>query len=195
LGDTAVVTRGTLKPLPSQQGDCFAGAAISLDQKRYVIFSLRPICCGYIGDPADKQRIAEMQQLRDRIMDLRSGTLGTDFTDWKDAPVVLFGDWNLVGSRTPLDLMEDKKGPALVHSIIRHLNSPHAYTWIGQDTPGEFPPGILDLLAHSPSLEFMSGFVLDTADLNADTLSKLKLQKEDSRVSDHLLIVADLHAL
>jgi hypothetical protein len=50
---------------------------------------------------------------------------------------------------------------------------------------------MLDLIVHSPGLERGNGFVLDTAELDAKTLSELGLQATDSQASDHLLLVAD----
>jgi len=105
--------------------------------------------------------------------------------------VVVVGDWNLVGSRTPLDVMLDKSsGPGLAHLLLRHLRGDDVFTWY-QDELDAFPPGMLDVLVHSPDLTPRRSFVLDTAELGDATLAKLGLQPDDSQASDHLMLVAD----
>jgi len=195
VGDSLVATRGTLKGLPAQgAGQQHAGAAIDIGGGSVVVFTVRPVCCGYIGDPADIQRINEMKTMAATIQKLRTGQLGADLLAWKDAPVVVVGDWNLVGSRTPLDVMlapTSSGGPGLTHWLLRHLRGDDVFTWY-LDKAGEFPPGMLDVLVHSPDLTARHGFVLDTAELDATTLTQLKLQPTDSQASDHLMLVADL---
>ena len=192
IGDSLVATRGTLEGLPAQSiGQQHAGAALTVDGHSVVVFAVRPVCCGYIGDPADAQRIAEMKLMAATIQKLRAGQLGADLLAHKDAPVVVVGDWNLVGSRTPLDVMLDTtSGPGLTHWLLRHLRGDDVFTW-RSDTAGDFPPGMLDVLVHSPDLTPHNGFVLDTAELDAATLTQLKLQVADSLASDHLMLVAD----
>jgi endonuclease/exonuclease/phosphatase family metal-dependent hydrolase len=192
VADALVATRGSLKPVPLQSlSQQYAGAAVDVDGRSVVVFTLRPPCCGYIGDPSDAQRIAELKALAAAIAKLRQGQLGADLLPYQKAPVVVVGDWNLVGSRTPLDVMLDKSsGPGLAHLLLRHLRGDDVFTWY-QDELDAFPPGMLDVLVHSPDLTPRRSFVLDTAELGDATLAKLGLQPDDSQASDHLMLVAD----
>lgn len=194
VGDTVIATRGTLTPLPTQRSwQQHVGAAVDIAGRSLVVFTVRPVCCGHIGHTADTQRINEMKSVAATIGKLRAGTLGTTVQAWKASPLVVIGDWNMVGSRTPLDVMLEKSpsGPGLTHYLLRHLKGDDVFTWY-KNEPGGFPPGMLDLLVHSAELTPRSGFVLDTAELEAATLTKLGLQQDDSQASDHLLLVVDL---
>jgi hypothetical protein len=189
-GHRAIASRASLVPLPLPSStQAFAAAALELAGKKLVVFSVCTTCCGYIGSLEDQARIQQMSELAATIKKLRDGTLGAALDPWRDAPVVVVGDWNLVGSRKPLDLMLDPAGPALSHWQLRHLLVDDVFTWRADDP---FPPGMLDLLVHSPTrLTRKNGYVLDTADLDAAALGALGLQDADSEVSDHLMLVAD----
>jgi hypothetical protein len=198
-GDTAVATRGVLTALPHDEvaQPPYSGAGIELPGGlRVMVFSPRPKCCGYAGDPSDQQRISEFQHLAATIADLRNGALGVDFEPFVDAPIIVMGDWNLVGSATPVELMSDPAGPGLERWLLRHLVGDGAiYTW-RSDGLGGFPPGALDVLAYgsvdpSKTLKPLAGYVLDSEELDATTLEQLGLLPEDSKSSDHLLLVAD----
>lgn len=190
--DLALASRGTLVPVPEQSlSQMFAGVALELSGKKLVVFTVRTTCCGTADSAADQSRVQEMGELAQAIAKLRAGQLGSALLPWRDAPLVVIGDWNLVGSRKPLDVMLAASGPALSQWMLRHLLVDDAFTW-RSDKAGEFPPGMLDLLAHGgQGLTRRNGFVLDTRDLDAATLGKLGLQSADSLASDHLLLVGD----
>jgi len=196
-GDTAIATRETLEPWPHASGaPPYTGAGITFgDGSRLVVFTLRPTCCGYIGDSSDLLRVSEFESLAAAIETLRAGTEPA-FEAFADAPLVVMGDWNLVGSNTPVEIMTDPAGPALERWLIRHLVGDGAiYTWRSSKVGG-FPPGTLDLLAHGgvaggTQIEPLHGYVLDTGELDATMLAALGLQAQDSEASDHLLLVAD----
>ena len=194
VGDTVIATRGSLTPLPTQSAwQQHVGAAVDIAGRSLVVFTLRPVCCGHIGHTSDTQRINEMKSMAATIAKLRAGTLGTALQPWTQAPLLVIGDWNMVGSRTPLDVMLTKApgGPGLTHHVLRHLSGDDVYTWY-QSKLDVFPPGMLDLFVHSPDLTPKSSFVLDSADLDAAALTTLGLQQSDSQASDHLLLVVDL---
>jgi len=190
FSDAVVVTRGALTPLPGQAGQRFAGAALDLGGSKVVVYSLHLVSRGYAGSAEDQERIAEVKALVAAIKELRDGKLGASLDPWRQAPLIVVGDWNLVGSRTPLDLVEDKAGPALEHWMVSHLRGDDVFTWY-DDVLGQFPPGMLDLLVHGAGLSRKNGFVLDSTELDSATLTQLKLQEKDSRTTDHLMIVAD----
>lgn len=189
--DTVIATQRTLVPL-LHFGD--AAAVIDFGSAGAVlVFSIHPRCCGYIGSSEDLSRIAEMQGIVDTIADFRSGQFGQEFEPYRDAPIIIIGDWNLVGSRTPLDMVEDPQGPALAHWLLPHLVGDDVHTWRSSyESAGSFAPGLLDLLAYSAQqLIPRNGFALDSTGLNATELQSLGLQLDDSDASDHLMLVAD----
>ena len=153
-----------------------------------VVFNTHPRCCGFAGSPEDQSRIAAMQEKADQIADIRAAQYpGID----PSVPVVVIGDWNLVGSNTPLDVLTDPAGPALADWAIRNLAKPSITTWRSRSGLS-FSPGRLDLVADDPArLLRRNGYVLDTRDLDPTTLDRLKLQASDALASDHLLMVAD----
>ena len=55
-----------------------------------------------------------------------------------------------------------------------------------------FGPGLLDLVAYdAEQLEAKTGFILDTRLLTEEVLESTPLGRDDSAVSDHLMLVAD----
>ncbi len=190
--DLAIASRAPGKQLPVQSAtQAFLGVALELAGKRLVVFTLRPTCCGYTGSAEDAARVQELTALAATIKQLRDGALGAELDPWRAAPVVVVGDWNLVGSRAPLDVLLDPKGPALSHWLLRHLVGEDVFTWRNDADKGGFPPGKLDVLVHSPELERRGGFVLESAELDATTANRLGLKGTDSQASDHLMLVAD----
>ncbi len=191
VGDTVIASPHLLIAVP-HSGDVAAALDLGPDG-RLVLFSIHPPCCGYIGSSQDQARVAEMQNVVETFADLRAGSLGAALLPFRYAPVIVVGDWNLVGSRTPLDLLEQATGPALAHWPLPHLIGSRFWTWRDQtESPGGFPPGLLDLLAHSSGgLIRRNGFLLHSGELNAEELQALGLQSNDSEASDHLMIVAD----
>lgn len=189
--DTIIATQQTLIPLV-RAGD--AAAVIDFGSAGAVlVFSIHPRCCGYIGSSEDLSRIAEMQGIVDTITQLRTGQLGQVFEPYQDVPIIIIGDWNLVGSRTPLDLVEDPQSSALTHWLLPHLVGDDVHTWRSSyESAGSFAPGLLDLVAYSAQqLISRNGFVLDSTGLNGAELQALGLQSDDSEASDHLMLVAD----
>ncbi len=191
VGDTAIATQQTMIPL-FRSGDAatiidFAGEGAVL------VFSVHPPCCGYIGSSQDKARVAEMAGVVATIAALRSGQFGQTFEPYRDVPVIIIGDWNLVGSRTPLDLVEDQQGPAMTHWLLPHLIGDDVHTWRDLfEAPGDFAPGLLDLLTYSSQqLVRRNGFVLDSLELDTSELQLLGLESGDSGASDHLMLVGD----
>jgi endonuclease/exonuclease/phosphatase family metal-dependent hydrolase len=194
--DCVVASPHPLVPIPENSSK-YAAAIVEAPSGAVAVFTNHPKCCGHIGSSEDAQRIGEMNDLIAVIDALRTGALGAALVPHADAPVVLIGDWNLVGSRVPLDLVEDPAGPALREVYLEPLAGNSVATWRGGSSgPGSFMPGRLDLLAvQRAGLEVRSAFVLDSARLSGPTLATLGLQPNDSDGSDHLLLVADLEIL
>ncbi|MSR44260.1 MAG: endonuclease/exonuclease/phosphatase family protein [Phycisphaerales bacterium] len=194
--DCVIASRSPLLPLPSPNNST-ACAVIDLPaagtSDAVVVFSIHPKCCGYIGSSEDATRIAQMTSVVATLNDLRAGTLGAAFEPYRQAPAIIIGDWNLVGSITPLTMVRDAAGPNMRDAIPPHLIGEDVATWRGTSTTaGSFTPGRLDLLANSSvGLQLRGSFVLDTATLNATELAALGVQSGDSASTDHNMIVGD----
>ena len=105
--------------------------------------------------------------------------------------IVIVGDFNLVGSRTPLDLIVNKKIYGLKYWLIPNLIGESVVTWRG-GTDDPFSPGKLDYVIYSTrTLMPENGFILDSELLNTGELTQLKLEITDSKLSDHLLMTVD----
>ena len=192
--DNVVASPHPLVPLPSLSSK-YAGAVVDLGGgEGVIVFSIHPKCCGYIGSSEDNQRIGEMQDLIDALTQVRDGSAGSPLLPFQNAPVMVIGDWNLVGSRVPLDMLEDPAGPDMRDTFVPPLIPGSYATWHGSSTgPGSFMPGRLDLLAVQRGvLTVMNAFTLDTGLLDASDLSALGLQAGDSAATDHLMLVVDL---
>lgn len=125
-----------------------------------------------------------------------------------NAPIVILGDMNFVGSPRPLqsllsgviadhdasgpDFHPDWDGTALRDLISRQTEVRQAWTWFDPTTT--YWPGRLDLVIYTDSvLEPGNHFLVDTREMSPDSLAAHGLQAGDSAVSDHLIHVADFH--
>ena len=92
-----VATRHELKPLDAGK---HAAEAIRLPgHAPIVVFSVHLKCCGFVGGEEDQKRIAETRELIVALDRIRR--------DFPNIGIVIAGDYNLVGSRTPVDLLEE----------------------------------------------------------------------------------------
>jgi endonuclease/exonuclease/phosphatase family metal-dependent hydrolase len=163
------------------------GGLVTRDQGRVFAVTLDLICCGNReGSPHDRVRRLETTA----IHDASRRTLARLAPD----AVIVGGDFNLVGSPDPLDLMAeglDPDGSDLVVADALQLDGLSSATW--ESTRGPFPPGQLDYLLYSASsLDLLQAFVLDTRDVALDERGRLDLRETDTeRASDHLPLVAD----
>lgn len=132
---------------------------------------------GDLESVQDKVRIQQARAVAKTIAGARQG----------DELVVVAGDWNLVGSRTPLTTIE---GEGLAALSLPHLVDDAHYTWRGE-LGADYAPGRLDLIVIDQE-HGGGGFVLDTDELAANALTELGVRRDDSAASDHLLVVADL---
>jgi endonuclease/exonuclease/phosphatase family metal-dependent hydrolase len=140
---------------------------------------------GWAGSPQDLLRDLQARTLRNRVDEERRVYEG---------PVVIGGDLNLVGSRKPLSTLVqglDTDGSDLRPVDAVRLGEGTLATWRNPEAP--FAPGRLDfLLVPAGAVEVVDAFVFTTEDLSPDALRSLGLEVTDSRVSDHLPVVADL---
>ena len=160
-----------------------AGLVTTFDGQRVVVISAHFKCCGYAGSNEDDLRIQQAEQLVGEIKRLREGAFGEGI---KNAPVVLIGDYNLVGSRKPLDIIN----AAGLKEVVCKGSDGAAYTWRGLKPDSSFWPGRLDL-ASTAGLSSANGRVFDTGRMPETELQRLGVAGEDSLASDHLMLVVD----
>ncbi len=79
-----------------------AAALVELPTRDHVVVVCVHLkCCGYADSREDLKRIEQARELAGQIQRLRNGDFGEKA---KRAGIVVVGDYNLVGSRTPLDI-------------------------------------------------------------------------------------------
>lgn len=188
-GDNAIVSHWPMIELPNHDPS-YAAAAVLTPDGPIVVLGVHPKCCGYIGSTEDDRRIAQTGLMRQLIEEVRAGKHDGQVA-LTGAPVVVGGDWNLVGSRTPLDMLTAPTLPGMEELRLWRRGSRDTITWRELGGFG-FPPGRLDLIVYeSPRLVSMLAQVLDTEQMSAEALAAAGLQAADSRASDHLMLIAD----
>lgn len=165
-----------------------AGAIIESYNKRILCLSLHLKCCGRAGSNQDLIRILEVEAIRFKLAEV----LQSEQLDG----VIIAGDFNMVGSRRPLDLLTtqlDMKGIILKPVDAYQLSKLSNATWA--DSNESYTPGRLDFLLYSiGKLKITQSFVLDTHDLAPKWLKHHGLKETDtSEASDHLPLVTDVH--
>lgn len=167
-----------------------------------VVVSAHWRCCGEMGSSEDISRMDDALGALKGIWRLRDAAIPASPRNdgslphkapvperFAAAPLLVAGDYNLVGSRTPLDMLLTQ---GLIDLVPLQSDEWIAATWRSvpderlatpdADTdgwePGGFPHGRLDLALADPRLNIARAFV---ADLGEITL-----------LSDHLPIVLDL---
>jgi endonuclease/exonuclease/phosphatase family metal-dependent hydrolase len=107
---------------------------------------------------------------------------------------VVGGDFNLVGTRVPLDILRqglDESGGDLAVAEPVALGGDMLATWRNWDS--EYTPGRLDYVVYTPTRATVAGaFVLDTSLLAEENLARAGLDRGDSAASDHMPVVVDL---
>jgi hypothetical protein len=168
-----------------------------------LIASIHLECCGsYLGSRQDERRIEQARSLMEMLREFRDGSLGPELRPHRAAPIIVAGDWNLVGSRTPLTLLEQATGIELEHLLIRHLADTDVSTGkchplpdgqeCPREEPGRFPAGMGNLVTYTAgTLVPRNSFALNSAELAPDVLASLGLEPFDSHASDHFVLVAD----
>ncbi len=165
------------------------GGIVQLEDARLLVVTLDLQCCGNGTETVEEHlRQIEVAAIHEALTEALARHRGG-----VDA-VIVAGDFNLVGSREPLEAMlrgVDVDGSGLAVAEALQLDGLSNATW--DDGAGPFPPARLDfMLFGDASLRLERAFVLDTRDLTGEWLDHHGLRAEDTeRASDHLPVVAD----
>lgn len=192
-GGLVIASRATLTPF--QINDRHLGAGVLFpDGRKLLVVNVDGQCCGYAGSSADANRILSAQHAVSVVGRVHAAELGPALAAFADAPVVVGGDWNLVGSTTPRDLWMQPPA-ALSEVALHHLIGDDIWTWneIVQWywLRGDWPMRSSFFLTQRPDLFPHGGFVLDSRKLSPAELAAARLLKDDSTASGHLVVVAD----
>ena len=179
----AIASRHKLEKLPMATDWGAAGLITTGDGRKVVVISVHFKCCGFAGSNEDELRIEHAHKLVEEIKRLREGAFGEAA---KTAPVMLIGDYNLVGSRDPLDIIN----AAGLKDVVCTAGDGTAHTWRGLTTSESFWPGRLDLVA-TTGFHSVNGRLFDTGRLSESELEQLGVAKQDSLASDHVMLVVD----
>lgn len=161
-------------------------ALVTTPLAEVLLTSIHLKCCGSATGREEATRQAEAKAIN--LM------LAESSRPWPMSMRVIAGDYNLVGTRTPLDLLAeglDTDGSNLAVADAATLGDNAVFTW--RDWSSPFTPGRLDFALYSDaSGKAVHAFVLDTSRMSQETLARLGLDAADSAASDHLPVVLDL---
>jgi exonuclease III len=187
----AVAARHPLEPLGpgemyvegSDRPVRFVGAGVLTPVGPAAVASVHLKCCGGARGPEDRMRMAEADAINSAMRVALSG---------RDPALSLIGgDVNLVGTRSPLEVLAAGLGPGrtdLQPAATMVLGDRAKYTWSRAESA--YSPGRLDWML--AGAEVVNAFAVDTAGFTDAALSRAGLRRGDSRASDHLPVVVDL---
>jgi endonuclease/exonuclease/phosphatase family metal-dependent hydrolase len=185
-----IASKYPLNVLPSKN-DRYAAAYIGLAEKQLFIINVHLKAMGYIDSREDRLRVRQVNDILATIDEIYKGKYNKDNAPDKRPAIVMLGDFNLVGSRKPLDMIIDKKVYGLKDWLIPNLIGESVVTWRGGPR-ASFSPGKLDYIVYSTrTLKSKNGFLTNSELLNLTERWQLKLDAADSKISDHLLITVD----
>lgn len=180
------------------------GSVLNLPNDKYstdlLVITSHPNCCS-----ADEARQSQVDMIASFILDAKNqgGVLDVG----RNTPIVMVGDFNLVGWQAQLNTLLNGtidnestygKGAALdwddsamESASCLHTELPVAYTW--RSASSSFSPGKLDYIFYSGSvMTELNSFTLDTETMSQSKLMALGLQAGDAlNASDHLPLVGD----
>jgi endonuclease/exonuclease/phosphatase family metal-dependent hydrolase len=164
----------------------YTGAVAQTPLGAIALANIHLRCCGAYGSREDQSRMIEAvavntafrQMMRDSQADLG----------------LIAGDYNLVGSRLPREIIAsaaDPSGADLAVLAAHNLLQDSTITW--RDARSGFSPSRLDYILYSHStMSLKNAFLVDTEELSDAQLSAAGLFRADSRFSDHLPLVMDI---
>ncbi|TWU41265.1 Endonuclease/Exonuclease/phosphatase family protein [Novipirellula aureliae] len=178
-----IATKFELTPIPLS---LYRGAAALIqfpNGERIVVISIHFDCCGSSGSKEDRLRVYEAEHVLAQIARIRTGEFGEQA---KDAGVVLLGDYNLVGSRKPLDILNQG---GLQDIMLRSPVDGSAVTWRAISPRESFWPGRLDYVTVDTSrLQTVGGFLIHSDEFSSVDQNAANMVT----ASDHAMMVVDL---
>jgi endonuclease/exonuclease/phosphatase family metal-dependent hydrolase len=153
---------------------------------RVGVMSVHFKCCGSSVGAEEERRVAEAGAVRDAVWEL--------FDAGEVEGLVVGGDYNLVGSRGPLEVLMDGgdvDGSDLAAAEAVMLGDDVVSTW--RSGGSEFTPGRLDWVVYSDALgEVREAFVVDVERLGVAERERVGLLGGETGASDHLPVVVDV---
>ncbi len=160
------------------------GAIVERDGHRILLVALDLQCCGD-GDNSVQDRLREIQ-VRRIAQAIEQVRLSQPFDQ-----LLIGGDFNLVGSARPLELLVNAAVPALSIAQVLQPDGLSNVTWIRDKDV--FPPGRLDYLLFSEALVQRAGVVFNPQVMTDRQLRRFSLQRDATdRMSGHQPLVVDL---
>jgi endonuclease/exonuclease/phosphatase family metal-dependent hydrolase len=185
-----IASKYPLKALPSRN-DRYAAAHIGLAENHLFVINVHLKAMGYIDSREDHLRTQQANDIIATIAEIHRGQHSKDDPAGTKPAIVIVGDFNLVGSRTPLDRIIGKNDYGLKDWLIPNLIGESVVTWRGASRDS-FSPGKLDYVVYSArTLMPKNGFILNSELLNQAERRQLKLDAADSTLSDHLSMTVD----
>lgn len=176
--------------LPSKNNR-YATARVEMPRRNVFIVSVHLSAMGYIDSREDRLRIEQANDIATTIDEIYAGKYDEGASSEENPAIVILGDYNLVGSRTPLDIIIGTENHGLKNWMTPNLIGESIITWRGGPR-ASFAPGKLDYVVYSgKTLVPKNGFILDSELLNQERRTQLQLEADDSKVSDHLPITVD----
>ncbi|MEM9531271.1 MAG: endonuclease/exonuclease/phosphatase family protein [Pseudomonadota bacterium] len=173
--------RNDLKNAVSE-GIAAAGVRVRLGEVTVLFVALDLQCCGSDGSVEDRFR--EMQAAR--ILKAIDETRGDEGFDH----LIVGGDFNLVGSRRPLELFLNTAPLPLSAVDWLQPNGLSNVTWIRDGN--EFPPGRLDFTLHDAGLKALKGIILNPQVMTENDRARFQLVPDlVFRMSGHVPIITD----
>lgn len=175
---------GALLLLPGERSPVrFVAAVARTDRGPVLVGSVHLKCCGGAAGEEEAQRLAEADAINASVRAVLQAH--------GPMPVVIAGDFNLVGTRFPLERLGaglGSRGADLRPAEAWMLGDATLRTW--RDDGSDFTPGRLDyaLTDRAPT----AAFVFDSAPLTEAALARLGLDRSDTAASDHLPLVVDV---
>ncbi len=176
-----------------------AAFVVDVNGKEVLIINVHFPCCD--------NNFERQNEINALLRFLRETQEGQEYPLEENAPILIVGDYNLVGFRSQIESLlsgnitdNNSYGPDFIpdwgKGPLTDLNPPltglpATYTWRGENS--SFFPGRLDYIVYSSSSIFpVNSFVLHTESLGQNALSVNNLSQNDTRQnSDHLPMVSD----
>ncbi|NQV31501.1 MAG: hypothetical protein HQ515_02350, partial [Phycisphaeraceae bacterium] len=125
-----IASKYPLKALPSRNNS-YAAACVDLRGKPLVVMSVHLSAMGYIQSKEDLWRIQQAKTIREAVDGIYAGAYDDVIPSRTKPGLVMVGDFNLVGSRTPIDLLIHEKTAGLKDWLVRNLVGESVTTWRG----------------------------------------------------------------